>query len=68
MNGCVNCMYWQPTKPGGGGLCRVGPPQLVMTQGVWPETDQADWCGKYKMDQAKSGFDPKKHTDRAGPM
>jgi hypothetical protein len=52
---CVRCRYYQPsTAFPSFGECRVLPPQPlgpmyggVGLEGLWPVTQDADWCGEY---------------------
>jgi len=55
---CASCLHWRPEKAGektvGWGQCRRMPPAMPPIQddklvhvGVWPHTQETDWCGEW---------------------
>ena len=57
---CRFCFYWEKKHgvtqhAGEMGTCHVNPPQIhsmagYITQGVWPTTQEDDWCGEFTED------------------
>jgi hypothetical protein len=63
---CASCQHWRPEKPGmktlGWGQCRRLPPAMPAIQddklvhvGVWPHTQESDWCGAWQSRASASG-------------
>ena len=52
---CETCVWWdlstqhRDAQPDTSGACRVASPRLDRRSGhgIWPFTDQSDWCGSY---------------------
>ena len=65
---CRTCRYWRtggrgdtgrPDGDTGWGQCRRMPPALPLVRddklllvGVWPHTEEGDWCGEWQADEA----------------
>lgn len=47
---CANCIYFDPSTIGGGGLCRTRAP----SGGPWPKVHAEDWCGEHVLRRADS--------------
>lgn len=54
---CGTCRFWDNStqhrdRPDESGLCRKRPPRRFSCtgMGVWPLTEDADWCGSYERD------------------
>jgi hypothetical protein len=59
---CGNCRFWSATDEGSGeGVCHRLPPFVLLSMlpwssqnhtggpdGVWPRTEDFDWCGEHK--------------------
>jgi hypothetical protein len=50
---CSECEFWVEPKwvtRKGLGRCRRYPPSVVVgeSSGIWPLTDEEDWCGEYR--------------------
>lgn len=57
---CENCRYWDPSsqltdaQPDTTGRCCYRPPYVDVARGLslWPYTEDTDWCGSHKYEQA----------------
>ncbi|MEO1990632.1 MAG: hypothetical protein ABGW78_01780 [Pirellulales bacterium] len=56
---CGSCRFWKPhagiKEANGWGQCKRMPPALpevkdekLVLAGIWPSTDERDWCGEWE--------------------
>lgn len=51
---CRNCKFWVRSERFSHGNCHLNPPvgsspsQLDGQKGVWPRSNQNDWCGQFE--------------------
>jgi hypothetical protein len=59
---CGSCRFWKPLagskEASGWGQCKRMPPALpeikdekLVLAGIWPSTDERDWCGEWQPSQ-----------------
>jgi hypothetical protein len=66
LQACGSCHYWrrEGSRRAGWGQCRRMPPALPAVRtdklklvGVWPVTEERDWCGEWRAASGRAGPD-----------
>ena len=65
---CGTCRFWKPhagsKESQGWGQCKRMPPALpeikdekLVLAGIWPSTDERDWCGEWQAAELRAEID-----------